>query len=137
MTLLKILLFNGIILKFDWFINTSAVLIWQVLVCTKVLKGHGDFQKGRGPSFEQTWIHFTHWCFVPSLVEIGPCSGSGEEKFTTTTTTTDKFWSEKLTWAILRLTWAKNMWVKWDFLWWFISTNRYWVIKNIGWKNHS
>ena len=59
MTLLKILLFNGIILKFDWFIlNTSAVLIWQVLVCTKVLKGHGDFQKGRGPSFEQTWIPY-------------------------------------------------------------------------------
>ena len=72
MTLLKILLFNGIILKFDWFINTSAVLIWQVLVCTKVLKGHGDFQKGRGPSFEHTWIPYNQGCFVPSLEEIGP-----------------------------------------------------------------
>ena len=28
--------------------------------------------KGRGPSFEQTWIPFTQGCFVPSLVEIGP-----------------------------------------------------------------
>ena len=27
--------------------------------------------KGRGPSFEQTWIPFTQRCFVPSLVEIG------------------------------------------------------------------
>ena len=26
--------------------------------------------KGRGPSFEQTWIPFTQGCFVPSLVEI-------------------------------------------------------------------
>ena len=25
-----------------------------------------------GSSFEQTWIPFTQWCFVPSLVEIGP-----------------------------------------------------------------
>ena len=73
MTLLKILLFNGIILKFDRFIlNTSAVLIWQVLVCTKVLKGHGYFQKGRGPSFEHTWIPYNQGCFVPSLEEIGP-----------------------------------------------------------------
>ena len=23
-------------------------------------------------SFEQTWILFTQWCFVPNLVEIGP-----------------------------------------------------------------
>ena len=28
--------------------------------------------KGRGPSFEQTWIPFTQECFVPSLDEIGP-----------------------------------------------------------------
>ena len=28
--------------------------------------------KGRGPSFEQTWIPFTQGCSVPSLVEIGP-----------------------------------------------------------------
>ena len=27
--------------------------------------------KGRGPSFEQTWIPFTQGCFVPSSVEIG------------------------------------------------------------------
>ena len=28
--------------------------------------------RGRGPSFEQTWIPFTQGCFVPSLVVIGP-----------------------------------------------------------------
>ena len=28
--------------------------------------------KGRGPSFEQTWIPFPQGCFVPSLVEIRP-----------------------------------------------------------------
>ena len=27
--------------------------------------------KGRGSSFEQTWIPFTHVCFAPNLVEIG------------------------------------------------------------------
>ena len=65
--------------------------------------------KGRGLSFEQTWIRFTQGCFVPSLVEIGLVVRRRRwkcEKFTTTTTrttttqrTTDKFWSEKLTWA--------------------------------------
>ena len=29
------------------------------------------FGEGRGPSFEQTWISFTQWCFVSSLVETG------------------------------------------------------------------
>ena len=29
------------------------------------------FGKGRGPSFEQTWIPFTLECFVSSLGEIG------------------------------------------------------------------
>ena len=28
-------------------------------------------RKGRGPSFEQTWIYFTQGCFVPSFVENG------------------------------------------------------------------
>ena len=28
--------------------------------------------KGRGPTFEETWIPSTQGCFVPSLVEIGP-----------------------------------------------------------------
>ena len=27
---------------------------------------------GSGPLFEQTWLPFTHGCFLPSLVEIGP-----------------------------------------------------------------
>ena len=29
-------------------------------------------KKGFGPSFEETWIVTTKWCFVQSLVEIGP-----------------------------------------------------------------
>ena len=28
--------------------------------------------KGRGPSFEQSWILFTQGCFVSSLIEIDP-----------------------------------------------------------------
>ena len=28
--------------------------------------------KGRGPSFEQTWIPFTQGCLLPSLIEISP-----------------------------------------------------------------
>ena len=54
-----------------------------------------------GSSFEQTWITFIQGCIVPSLVEIGPVVLEKKiKKFTTTTTrTTDKFWSEKLTWA--------------------------------------
>ena len=31
-----------------------------------------SLEKGRGPSFEQTWIPFTQGYFVPSLVEIDP-----------------------------------------------------------------
>ena len=58
-------------------------------------------------SFEETWIPFTQGCFVPSLVEIGPVvlekkmkmwkvyeNDDGQRR-----RTTDKFWSEKLTWA--------------------------------------
>lgn len=61
-------------------------------------------------SFEQTWINFTQWCFVPSLVEIGPVVL--EKMFMTTTTTktsqrrrqtTDILIGE----AHLRLRWAK------------------------------
>ena len=29
-------------------------------------------RKGRGPSFEQTWVLITQGCFMPSLVEISP-----------------------------------------------------------------
>ena len=29
-------------------------------------------ERGRGSSFEQTWIPFTQGCFEPSLVEIDP-----------------------------------------------------------------
>ena len=63
--------------------------------------------KRTGPSFEQIWIPFTQGYFVPSFVEIGPVRGFGEEDVNveslrqrqTMTTTTGKFWSEKLTWA--------------------------------------
>ena len=58
--------------------------------------------KGKGPSFEQIWIHFTLGWFVLSLVEIGPVDLEKKMKMWkkfTTTKTMDKFWSEKLTWA--------------------------------------
>ena len=65
--------------------------------------------KGRGPSFEQTWIPFTQGCFVPSLIEIGPVVLEKKTKMWKVydndnndydgQRTTDKFWSEKLTWA--------------------------------------
>ena len=29
-------------------------------------------EEGQGPSYEWIFIPFTQWCFVPSLVEIGP-----------------------------------------------------------------
>ena len=38
-------------------------------------------RKERGPSFKQTWIPTTQWCFVPGLVEIGPVVLLKEEDF--------------------------------------------------------
>ena len=46
-----------------WFLN-----VCQCILAFSQLSLLG---KGRGHSFEQTWIPFTQGCFVPSLVEIG------------------------------------------------------------------
>ena len=42
---------------------------WQ---CNFPILRLSPLEKGRGPSFEQTWIPSTQGCFVPSLVKIGP-----------------------------------------------------------------
>ena len=46
--------------------------IFKISQCISLFRYHLLLGIGRGLSFEQTWINFTHWCFVPSLVEIGP-----------------------------------------------------------------
>ena len=64
--------------------------------------------KGRGPSFEQTWVPFTQTCFVLSLVKISPVVLVKKMKMRkvyrqtdrqTDGRTTDNRRSEKLTWA--------------------------------------
>ena len=55
-----------------------------------------------GLSFEQTWISFSHECFVLSLVEIGSGSGQKGENVKSLETdrqTKDARRSEKLAWA--------------------------------------
>ena len=44
----------------------------KVRQCTFAILLLSPLCKGRGPSFEQTWVPFTQGCFVPSLFEIGP-----------------------------------------------------------------
>ena len=44
----------------------------KVLHCIFAISLLSLFGKGRGPSFEQTWILLIQGCFVPSLVETGP-----------------------------------------------------------------
>ena len=60
--------------KFGW--NYSPVVlknkIFKVCQCIFSISLLSPLGKGRGPSFEQTWITITQECFVPSLVEIGP-----------------------------------------------------------------
>ena len=63
--------------------------------------------KRQSPSVEQTWIPFTKRWFVPSLVEIGPKVLETEDEKVKSLRrrqrqwrTMDKFWSEKLTWAL-------------------------------------
>ena len=54
--------------------NGSVVLekkIFKFHQCIFTISKLFPFGKGRGPSFEQTWIPFIQGCFVPSLVEIG------------------------------------------------------------------
>ena len=43
----------------------------QFRLCIFAILLSSPFEKGRGPSFEETWISFTQGCFVPSLFEIG------------------------------------------------------------------
>ena len=43
---------------------------FKVRQCIFAISSLSPLGKGRGPSFEQTWIPFTKGCFVPSLVEI-------------------------------------------------------------------
>ena len=54
---------------------SSVVLeknLWKFCQCIFTISLLSPLGKGWGPSFEQTWIPFTHGCFVPSFVEIGP-----------------------------------------------------------------
>ena len=46
--------------------------IFKVRQCLFAISLLFSLGKGRGPSFEKTWIPITQRCFVPSLVEIGP-----------------------------------------------------------------
>ena len=64
-------------LKLTQFFKEEDILLMHF--CYFVIISPFPLGKGRGPSFEQTKIPFTQGCFVQSLVEIGPCCGSGEE----------------------------------------------------------
>ena len=63
--------------------------------------------EGRRPSFEQTWIPYTQWYFVPSLFEIGPEVLEKKFKMWKVYRRTERQkdrtdrWSEKLTWAYI------------------------------------
>ena len=46
--------------------------ILKVCQCIFAISLLTPLGKGRGPSFEQTWILITQGCFVPGLVKIGP-----------------------------------------------------------------
>ena len=90
--------------------------------------------KGRGPSFEQTWIPFTQGCFVPSLVEIGSMvlekkmkiwnvydnANNDDDDNDDKRLTTDKFWSEKLCLLIGRhfsfMSRLRMVYLWWDFI---------------------
>ena len=52
----------------QWFWKRRFFKFCQCVFAISYLSPLG---KGRGPSFEQTWIPFTQEPFVPSLVEIG------------------------------------------------------------------
>ena len=66
--------------------------------------------KRAGPSFEKTWMPFTQGYFVPNFVEIGPVvlekkmkslwqQQGRQRQRKWWQQTSDKFWSEKLTWV--------------------------------------
>ena len=52
----------------QWFWRRRFLNVCQCILAFSQLSLLG---KGRGHSFEQTWIPFTQGCFVTSLVEIG------------------------------------------------------------------
>ena len=45
-------------------------VIFKVCQCIFAISSLSPFEKGQGPSFEQSWIRFTQGCFVPTLVAI-------------------------------------------------------------------
>ena len=62
--------------------------------------------KGCVPSIEYAWIPLTQECFTPSFVEIGPVvlekklDENVQSLRQRSTTMTDKFWLEKITWPL-------------------------------------
>ena len=46
--------------------------IFKLCQCIFAISLLSPLRKGRGPSFDQTWILITQECFVPTLFEIGP-----------------------------------------------------------------
>ena len=56
------------------FCDESGLAIKNFFNVFSVLRNYLSFEKGCGPSFEQTWIPFTQVCFVPSW---NLSSGSG------------------------------------------------------------
>ena len=53
----------------QWFWRRKCFKNYQI---NFIISQLSPLWKGRGPSFEQTWIPFTQGYFVPSLVETGP-----------------------------------------------------------------
>ena len=53
----------------EWFWRKRFFLISLMFFHYFIINSPG---KRAGPSFEQTWIPFNKYCFVPSLVEFGP-----------------------------------------------------------------
>ena len=56
--------------EIDPVVLEKKIFKFRQYIFTLLLLSHRG--KGRGSSFEQTWIPFTYGCFVRSLVEIGP-----------------------------------------------------------------
>ena len=65
-------------------------------------------EKGRGPSFEQTWIPSTQGCFVPTLVEIGPVVLEKKSKMWKNYRQMDRKQVIRQAYLSFQLRWAKN-----------------------------
>ena len=84
------------------FVEIGSVVLEKIFrQCNFAISLLSPLEKGRGISFEQTWFPFTQASYKPILVEIGTVVLEMKKKIWkfTTTTTTDKLWSGKLTWA--------------------------------------